>query len=139
MRKRLPSVLFVSVFTLTILIGAGMPFDGGHVDAAPSDTRGADEDMEYQCVIVVSPSEADQSTTLPNGMASVAVGDSFYVEFWATDSGSTNTGIVSAYADLDYAEGCVSTATELITHTALFNLFTSGSDTGLIVDELGGS
>jgi hypothetical protein len=65
------------------------------------------------------------------------VGDPFYVEFWATDAGLLNTGIISAYADLDYPEFCAGAGP--VTPTTLFNLFPSGTDDGLMIDELGAS
>ena len=94
-------------------------------------------DFEYRCIIVNSPSTTDQSDTLPEAVTKIPVDSVFYVEFWATDSGSTNTGITSAYADLDYPEECI-TAGEVV-HTDLFDLFTDGTNDGSLIDELGGS
>ncbi len=97
-------------------------------------------DFEYECVVVGAPSTQDQTPQLPVGLTAVGVGDTFYVEFWATDSGDTNTGVVSAYADLDYPEGLVMCEPPTpIQHSGLFPLFTSGACDGSIVDELGGS
>ena len=94
-------------------------------------------DFEYRCVIVGSPNPVDRTTVLPASLANALVGDSITVELWATDLGSTNTGLVSVYADLDYPESCLNTTA--ITSSALFNQFTSGVDDGAMVDELGGS
>ncbi len=97
---------------------------------------GAQEvDFEYACVVLSDPSTVDQVTSLPEGITEVGLGATFYVELWATDSGSTNTGIVCAYADLDYPEGCV--VAGVITHGDFCDLFESGTDTGSTVDELG--
>jgi len=94
-------------------------------------------DLEYRCVIVSTPSLTDRTTILPASMTSAFVGDPITVEFWATDLGTTNTGLVSVYANLDYPESCVSTSA--VTSSALFNLFTDGTDDGTTVDDLGGS
>lgn len=104
----------------------------------PVQTGGQETDFAYASVIVEAPSPADRVATLPEGMASVDVGEAFYVEFWATDSGEVNTGIVSAYADLDYPEDCANVVNEP-SCSGLFNLFCGGTDTGSVVDELGGS
>ena len=103
--------------------------------AAEPNTDGID--ILYECVVVYTPTDTDQVTTLPEGLTNVTVGDTVYAEFWATDAGTTNTGSVSAYADLTYAEGCVTASA--IVHTDLFDLFADGSDTGSKIDELGGS
>ncbi len=94
-------------------------------------------DFDYRCVIVAEPSTVDQTTEMPSGLSIVPVGETFYVEFWATDSGTTNTGLVSAYTDMDYPEDLVSDCAP--GHTPLFSLFHDGVCDGSIVDELGGS
>ena len=104
------------------------------VSATPAQ---GETDFEYRCVAVDTLTGVDQLETLPEDVANVPVGNSFYVEFWATDFGGTNTGITSAYADLDYPESCVSAGT--IGHTDLFGLFPDGTDDGSVIDELGGS
>ncbi len=95
-------------------------------------------DFEYRCVIVDSLSTIDRSNTLPNELSEVAPDSTFFVEFWATDSGAVNTGIVSAYTDLDYPESLVRCEPPPVV-TALFPLFPTGVCDGSIVDELGGS
>jgi len=67
----------------------------------------------------------------------VYAGDTIYVEYWAADSGTTNTGIVSAYADINYTADLATCNS--IGHTDLFNLFPDGICEGSIVDEIGGS
>ncbi len=94
-------------------------------------------DLRYECRIVNEPSVEDQSPELPGGLTELPAGETFFVEFWASDSGDVNTGVVSAYADLDYPE-------ELVTcyepqSSPLFSLFPDGVCDGTIVDELGGS
>jgi len=123
-RNRLQIISGVSAAAIMLLFGS-----------ARSD--GQEIDFEYRCVILEALSSTDQTTTTPESVAAIYVGDMFYVEFWATDLGTTNTGLVSAYTDMDYPEnlvtGCVPE------HTALFNLFPDGACDGSIVDELGGS
>jgi len=60
------------------------------------------------------------------------------MEFWATDSGATNTGVVSAYADVSYSSDIVACEGDPV-HGSLFNLFPDGVCTGTSIDELGGS
>lgn len=99
-----------------------------------------ESDFQYRCVIVSAESTVDRSPDLPAGLDQVAVDDTFYVEFWATDSGDTNTGLTSAYADLQYPGTCVSVSEELFSCSSLFNLFcSSGTDEDGVVDELGGN
>jgi hypothetical protein len=99
---------------------------------------GQEPDFRYACIVLHSPSADDQMASPPPGVEEVYVGDTLYVEFWATDSGETNTGIVSAYTDIDYPEDLVSCVPPTI-GTDLFPLFQSGDCDGAIVDELGGS
>ncbi len=122
------------------LSGSGVSTDTTHVPGQSQWDRLAGRsvsDFEYRCVIVGSPSDGDEASAVPESLASVGVTESFYVEFWATDSGATNTGIVSSYADLDYPEECVAAGN--VVHTDLFNSFTGGTVDGSTIDELGGS
>lgn len=123
-RNHLQKLSGVSAAAIMLLLGSAR-------------SSGAEVDFEYHCVIVESPTTTNQASTLPNSIAQVGVGNSFYVEFWATDSGTTNTGLVSAYADLDYPENLISCGAT--TATTLFSLFTDGICEGAMIDELGGS
>jgi beta propeller repeat protein len=95
-------------------------------------------DFAYRCVVVNNPSSEDQGLLPTNGVAQVGLGQAFFVEFWATDSEATNTGIVSAYTDLDYSDDVVACVSDPV-HTPVFNLFTSGVCSGGMIDELGGT
>jgi hypothetical protein len=97
----------------------------------------AQDDFEYRCVIVDTPTAADQATSLPTGIAEASIGSTLNVEYWATDSGATNSGIVSAYADMAYPSNLVTCGT--VTNSATFNLFPGGTCGGAVIDELGGS
>jgi|GEM_PF-3918885 len=94
-------------------------------------------DFKYRCVILDTPSTEDQKPDLPSGMPSVPADEPFYVEFWATDSELTNSGVVSAYADLEWTEGLINC--ESITNAVLFDLFPGGTCDDILIDELGGS
>jgi hypothetical protein len=97
----------------------------------------AQDDFQYRCVIVDTPTAADQRTSLATGITESLIGSTFHVEYWATDSGVTNSGIVSAYLDLGYPANLVSCGN--VTNSGTFNLFPSGTCSGAVVDELGGS
>lgn len=99
--------------------------------------RGQEVDFEYRCVIVDTPTATDQGTSLPTGIADSLVGSTLHVEYWATDSGGTNTGIVSAYSDMSYPANVVTCGT--VTGSATFNVFPGGTCGDAVVDELGGS
>ncbi len=94
-------------------------------------------DFEYRCVVSQSPSLTDQAPALPEGDLEVWLGTTFLVEFWATDSGETNTGIVSAYTNLDYPEDSVLCGPA--GSSTLFNLFGDGTCDGTAIAALGGS
>jgi hypothetical protein len=101
----------------------------------PGQSEGQVVDFEYGCVVVATPSAASSADVLPVGVDNISVGDTFYIEFWATDLGDTNTGIVCAYSDLAYPEGCASVVA--IECDPVFSLFCSGDDANSLVDELG--
>jgi len=95
-----------------------------------------DADFKFRCVLVEAPSTMDRRMELPDGLLQLPAGGPMYVEFWATDSGTTNTGITCAFVDLEYPESC--TPMPMVMHSSLFNLFPSGADNGSTVDEFGG-
>jgi len=96
-------------------------------------------DFEYRCVVVSELSTNDVATGLLDDLSQAGLGQGFYVEFWATDSAAENTGVVSAYTDMDYPNGLVKCGDE-IGNTPLFSVFPGDNVCdGSIVDELGGS
>ena len=123
-RNHLQTISSVSATAAMLLLGSAR-------------SNGQEIDFECRCVILESPSFADQTTTLPESVAYVYVGDTFFVELWATDSGTTNTGLVSAYTDMVSSEDLVTCSS--VGHAALFGLFPDGVCDGSSVDELGGS
>ncbi len=99
--------------------------------------RGQEADFDYRCVVVDTPTALDQNTSLPIGITESLVGSTFHVEYWATDSGATNSGIVSAYADLAYPADLVTCGT--VTGSATFNIFPGGTCEDGTINDLGGS
>jgi len=63
-------------------------------------------DFDYRIVITRDQSALDRSVVLPQGVSSLREGQSAFVEFWAQDTGSINTGILCAFADLSFDRGC---------------------------------
>jgi FG-GAP repeat len=129
----------VSIDTNVAIVGSVRDDDNGDRSGSAYilPCVGAQSDFQFECRIATIANGSDEVLALPDNVAVVGKLDDFVVELWATDSGSTNTGVVSAYTDLDYSEGSVTC--EGATSSTLFNLFPDGICTGLIVDELGGS
>lgn len=94
-------------------------------------------DLEYRCVVVDAQTSVVQTDALPVGVENIPIGSTFYVELWTTDSGTVNTGLVSAYSDLSFTAGLATC--EAVDHAALFPLFQSGMCAEGLVDELGAS
>ncbi len=111
--------------------------DGNNIDYDGCSALCISSDLDYECRIVSAPSTQEQVAELPSGIAAVGTGDTFFVEFWATDSGEINTGLISVYADLDHPESSVTC--EAADGSTLFSLFPGGTCESLIVNELGGS
>ncbi len=113
--------------------------DGNILDGDTCSSTCTFADFEYECVIRSALSPVDHVTALPASNNIILPGDSVFVEFWATDSGTSNPGIAAAYADLDYPEDLFSYNPFSITHTTTFSGFPEGVDDGFIIDELGGT
>jgi hypothetical protein len=106
----------------------------------PLSSRAASPDTDVQLALAVvdAPSATDTTETLPASLTSVAVGETYFVEVWATDSGSVNTGLTSTY--LDFAYPADRASVQSISHGGVFTLFPEGLDDGQgLIDELGGS
>ena len=67
---------------------------------APAATRAQEIDFEYRCVVVDTPSSSDQTSSLPASIPKAALGSTLHREYLAPDSGATNMGLISAYADV---------------------------------------
>jgi len=99
-------------------------------------------DVDVRIIPLAAPSASDTTETLPSSVASVNPGQSHVLEVWASDTGSENTGLVSAYLDISYDTAWVD-ATGAV-HSGLFPVFLppdplSIDDGSGLVDEFGGS
>jgi rhamnogalacturonyl hydrolase YesR len=95
-------------------------------------------DIEIHLVALSAPSSFATTEVLPSSTDSILVGQEYYVEVWASDVGSTNTGLTSVYVDLNYTP-CNAVSIQLIDHSGPFGQFESGTVTSCGIDELGGS
>ncbi|MCH8806933.1 MAG: hypothetical protein IH986_12700 [Planctomycetes bacterium] len=95
------------------------------------------QDLDFRLVAVSTPTGSSTTTTLPGSISDVCVGETFFVEFWVSDVGSTNTGVSSAYVDLSWPS-TLATAVS-IDHGTLYNALSSGTIAAGSIDELGGS
>jgi hypothetical protein len=86
-------------------------------------------DVALQLIALENPSGLDTTTdpaALPNQItAGGGCANTFVLELWASDVGSTNTGLLGFYVDVDY-DPLVFAATGLI-HGELFDQFTEGT------------
>ena len=116
-----------SVLTLAAIIG--LLVSGGPAGAA---------DVKVSVVALSSPSSSDTRQSLPTSISATPVGQDYYVEVWASDVGTTNTGLTSVYVDLTFSPSAATTA-KSVSHGGIFTVFPSGTIGSGIVDELGGS
>lgn len=95
-------------------------------------------DVELRPVILAAPSLSDATETLPPSVSSVSKGQDYYVEVWASDKGSTNTGLTSVYVDMRLAPSDA-VSVQQIDHGGVFTMFESGTIESWGTAELGGS
>ena len=95
-------------------------------------------DIEVRSVIVTSPSASDSTEVLRAPIGSVTQGQDYYVEIWAADAGSINTGLTSVYVNLDVSASA-SASVQSIDHGGIFTVFPSGTITATGIEDLGGS
>jgi hypothetical protein len=95
-------------------------------------------DVEIRLVLLSLPSSSDKTDVLPSSIQSVSVGQDFYIEVWASDVGSTNTGLTSLYVNVRF-EPCSGLSVQSIDHAEIFTTFPSGEILSCGIDELGGS
>jgi hypothetical protein len=81
-------------------------------------------------------STSEVRTMLPDSMAGVVRGSTYYIEIWASDVGATNTGLTGVYADVDF---CNQTSASAVEHGTIFVTFPDGTIQPGGVDEFGGS
>ena len=69
---------------------------------------------------------------MPQSIDSVASGQDYYVEVWASDVGGTNTGLTSVYVDMIFAPSDAALV-QSVSHGGIFTVFSSDTaDTGRI-------
>jgi len=95
-------------------------------------------DVEVRLVALTSPSRSDTGDTLPRSISSVPEGQDYYFEIWASDVGSTNTGLTSVYVDVIMNSSDVDLI-QSIDQGSIFTAFPSGTVGPNGIDELGGS
>ncbi len=98
---------------------------------------GIDTDVSIKLIALSTPSPQDSSSILPESTEVVSLGEEFYLEMWASDVGSINTGLTSAYVDVIYPPGLTAVVSAKSSNT--FNVFPSGTVKPGLIDELGGS
>ena len=96
-----------------------------------------DVDVAFELVVLNAPSASGTTTLLPASIGSIAQGQTYYVEVWASDVGDISTGITSAYVDLHFPAAAAGVTN--VSHGSLFTLFPAGSIGLGVIDELGGS
>ena len=89
-------------------------------------------------VTLASPSPSDTTEILPPSISSVSKGQNYYIEIWASDVGSTNTGLTSVYVDVHF-DPCDGASIQEIDHGGIFTESQSGTIEPWGIDELGGS
>jgi hypothetical protein len=72
----------------------------------------------------------------PATMTAIVQGSAYYVEIWASDVGSVNTGLTGVYVDVNF---CSATAASELFHGGIFATFPIGTIQSGKVDEFGGS
>jgi hypothetical protein len=95
-------------------------------------------DVKVHSVILTCPSLSDTMETLPASISSVWQGQNYYVEVWASDVGTINTGLTSVYVDVDLGPN-LSASVQSIDHGGIFTVFASGTIRPGGIEALGGS
>ena len=87
--------------------------------------------------VLIDPARTSEvRTTLPDSMAGVVRGNTYYIEIWASDIGETNTGLTGVYVDVAF---CDQTSASVVEHGEIFVTFPDGTIQPGGVDEFGGS
>ena len=94
-------------------------------------------DVDYELVVLATPSGSDTTTALPTSLGTIQLGQTYYLEVWVSDVGDVNTGLTSAYVDLIFPAEAASVTN--VSHGGIFTAFPSGAVGAGVIDELGGS
>jgi len=125
--------------------GNGIPdsYDISQGTSSDINNDGIPDECQFDVMIVPvavldDPAQTSEvRTELPESIAEAPAGSTYYIEIWATDSGSNeNTGLTSVYVGISFC-GQMS-ATEL-QHSTIFTMFPSGTIQPSGVDEFGGT
>lgn len=100
-------------------------------------TAGA-QDAIVQVVAVTTPTQVATSTVLPTSIEVATVGDTYFVEIWATDTSKHQAGLSSVYVDLLWP-ALLAEAQPPVDHGPTYRVFRAGDIGPGMVDELGGS
>lgn len=88
-------------------------------------------------VSIVDPAGTSEArNTQPTSLSAVSRGSRYYIELWASDVGTTNTGLTGVYADVNF---CAQTSALAMFNGSIFTVFPSGVIQSGKVDEFGGS
>lgn len=100
-------------------------------------SAGAQTDVDVGLAAVATPTGFETAASLPGSVADVCIGDTYYVELWVSDAGTTNSGVSSAYVDLTWP-GVQATAIS-VDHGTIYTTLPTGTISSGNIDELGGS
>lgn len=95
------------------------------------------QDLQFNLAAVAAPSSTGTVLELPASIRNVPIGDTFFLELWVSDIGTTNSGVSSAYVDLAWPPA--NTTAVSIDHGTIYDTLPSGAIAPGMVDELGGS
>jgi hypothetical protein len=87
-------------------------------------------------VLIDPATTSEVRTSLPDSIAGIVRGNTYYIEIWASDVGETNTGLTGVYVDVAFCDKTSATAVE---HGTIFVTFPDGTIQPDRVDEFGGS
>ena len=94
-------------------------------------------DIAFELIVLDAPSPSDTTTTLPISVNTITSDDTYYLEVWVSDIGGYDTGVISAYVDVNFPADVV-TITD-VSHGSIFTMFANSTVVSGLIDELGGS
>jgi hypothetical protein len=127
----------------TILYPACTPPPAAKMAASASNLQGlippppAMEDVLFGLALRETQTSKDTATNLPDSVEAIVPDGTYYLEVWASDAGDINTGLTSAYVDLEITPGPVAIAT--VGHGGIFTQFKGGTVGAAGIGNLGGS
>ena len=110
--------------------------DIGNVSVVIHDNDKPDVHIVPIVVLIDPASTSEVRTTLPDSIPAVVQGSTYYVEIWASDTGTTNSGLTSVYVDVSF---CGQASASDVYHGTVFITLPEGTIQAGGVDEFGGS